>query len=486
MKKITFSSLLVFLLLGCGSDSAEKIDDNKSDPDPIAQDEPVKNDPIKVEKGKKLFLQHCATCHGTDAKGITGPSIVGVTHEDISEAIAGEADMTYMQGIVLDSEQKLIAIYLNELKNITAPLDGLDRQRANLGKKLFFDKNLSLNKTLSCASCHDPLQAFIDARFSTNPVDGSLSVGDDGTTLGGRNAPTVMYAKLAPAFFTMDDGTHVGGQFWDGRAKDLKEQAKGPFVDQAEMMMPSTGSVVSRVKENTLYIEELKALYGQDIFNDNDKAYDAIAGSIAKFEKTTEFAPFDSKFDRSKLPYFHVDHYEMSEQEKLGYRLFFDHSQTHCSKCHSVNSSTESTIETFSNFRYENIGVPKNLDALLARDGHTDKIDLGIGGRADINDSKHHGKFKVPTLRNVAVTAPYMSNGVFKELKTVIKYFDYMAGNGHTLNPETDQPWREAEVNATINYPILKTLKPLSDEKIEALESFLNILTDKRYESLLK
>jgi len=114
-----------------------------------------------------------------------------------------------MQGIVLDSEQKLIAIYLNELKLITTPLDGLERQRANLGKKLFFDKNLSRGKTLSCASCHDPLHAFIDARFATNPVDGSLSVGDDGTTLGGRNAPTVMYAKIAPAFFTMDDGTQL-------------------------------------------------------------------------------------------------------------------------------------------------------------------------------------------------------------------------------------------------------------------------------------
>jgi len=480
MKKITISSLLAFILLGCGSGTVKKVDDNKSAVDPIAQ-----NDPIKVEKGRKLFLQHCATCHGTDAKGITGPSIIGVTHEDISEAILGEADMTFMQGVVLDNEQKLISIYLNELKIISTPLDGLDGQRADLGRKFFFDKNLSLNKTLSCASCHDPLHAFIDARFSTNPVDGSLSVGDDGVTLGGRNAPTIMYAKMAPAFFTMDDGTHVGGQFWDGRAKNLKEQAKGPLVDQAEMMMPDARSVVTRVKENAIYVEELKKLYGQDIFNNNDKAYDAIAESIGKFEKTAEFAPFDSKFDRSKLPYFHVDHYEMSEKEKLGYRLFFDHSQTHCSKCHSVNSASESTIETFSNFKYENIGVPKNLDALLARDGNTDKTDLGLGGKAEINNSKHYGKFKVPTLRNIAVTGPYMRNGLFKELKTVIKYFDYMAGNGHTLNPETNQEWGKAEVNTTINHHILKTLKPLNDEEIEALESFLRLLTDRKYESLL-
>lgn len=169
------------------------------------------------------------------------------------------------------------------------------------------------------------------------------------------------------------------------------------------------------------------------------------------------------------------------EVEK-GKKLFL----THYSKYHSINSISESsTIEVFTNFKYENIGVPKNLEALYARDGNIDKTDLGLGGRADINDSKHYGKFKVPTLRNVTVTAPYMSNGVFKELKTVIKYFDYMAGNGHALNPETDQPWKEAEVNATINHPILRTLKPLNDEKIEALESFLKILTDKKYEELL-
>ena len=313
MKTVLFSFYLAFLLTGCNSDTTKKEEEKK---------ENKQNDPIKVANGKKLFLKHCATCHGTDAKGITGPSIVGVTLEDISEAILGEADMTYMQGVVVDADQELIAIYLDELKKLSTPLDGLDRQRADLGKKLFFDKNLSKNRTLSCASCHDPKHAFIDARFTINPVDGALSVGDDGITLGGRNAPTIMYAKITPNFFQMDDGTRVGGQFWDGRAKNLKEQAKGPFLDPAEMMMPDAGSVVKRVKENATYTQELKKLYGKEIFNDNDKAYDAIAQAIAKFEKTAEFSPFDSKFDRSKLPYFHVDSYEMNEHVKLGYRLF--------------------------------------------------------------------------------------------------------------------------------------------------------------------
>ncbi|HIP59037.1 MAG TPA: c-type cytochrome [Campylobacterales bacterium] len=481
MKKITIATCLAVLLIGCGSDTIKKVDDNKSDPE---QKEQNPNNPLEVEEGKKRFNLYCATCHGSDAKGKTGPNIVGVTIEDIAEEIAGNSAMTYMQGVVVEEDHRLIAIYLDELKREGGEDDKFSQEKAELGKRLFFDTNLSLTKTLSCASCHDPLHAFIDARFDSNPIDGALSVGDDSQTLGGRNTPTVAYAKFIPDFLKIDDSTYLGGQFWDGRAKNLKEQAKGPFLDPAEMMMPHATSVVSRVKQSVTYQERFKKLYGADIFNDNDKAYDAIAETIAQFEKTAELSPFDSKYDRSKLPYYHVDHYEMTAKEKLGYKLFFS-DDTHCRKCHTTSSNTESSIEIFTNFRYENIGVPKNLTALLARDGHTDKIDLGLGGRADINDVQHYGKFKVPTLRNIAVTAPYMSNGVFKELKTVIKYFDYMAGNGHPLNPETGSPWRDAEVNSTINHDILKTLKPLDDEKIEALESFLKLLTDKKYEGLL-
>ncbi len=477
MKRLTLLLVFSYFLTGCGSDT--KLDDNTTKTKPAEI-----NNPLDVAKGRALFLQHCATCHGSDAKGKTGPNIVGITSEDIAEELAGNSAMVYLQSVVLQEDQNVISIYLKELKKVDGDTDKFSIQKAALGRRLFFDHNLSLTKTISCASCHNLLHAFIDARYETNPVNGALSVGDDGSALGGRNAPTIAYAKFTPDFFTVDNDTFIGGQFWDGRAKNLKEQAKGPFLDHAEMMMPDSQSVVARVSQNNTYQALFQNLYGTDIFDDTDKAYDAIADAIAKFEKTTEVSPFDSKYDRSKLPYYHIEHYEMTQQEKLGYKLFFS-DETHCRKCHTTSSQTESSIETFTNFKYENIGVPKNLAALLQRDGNTNHIDLGLGGRADINKRKHYGKMKIPTLRNIAVTSPYMSNGVFKELKTVIKYFDYMAGNGHTINPETKSAWQEAEINATINHTILKTLKPLDDEKIEALEHFLKLLTDKRYEDLL-
>ncbi len=470
----------IFLLLGCGSsDKSEKIEDNTTEP--IINP----NNPLEVEKGKKLFLTNCATCHGSDAKGKTGPNVVGITQEDISDEIDGNSAMTFLQGKLTEDEYRLMSVYLDELKRLGGgEEEKFQKEKEALGDLLFHDTILSKNRTLTCASCHNPEHGYIDNRYDTNPIKGALSVGDDEQTLGGRNAPTLAYAKYIPDFLKIEDNTYLGGLFWDGRAKNLKEQAKGPILDHSEMMMPDDASVVERVKENNHYAQSFKNFYGDDIFKDTNKAYDAIVEVIAKYENTHEFSPLDSKYDRSKLPSYHVDHYEMTEEEKYGYKLFFSE-ETHCAKCHTTSSGTESSFETFTNYRYENIGIPKNIEALMKRDANIYHVDLGLGGRTDVNDKKQYGKFRVPTLRNIAVTNPYMSNGIFKELKTVLHYFNYMAGHGALLNPETGKSWQNAEVSETINHEILKTLKPLDDEKIEALESFLKLLTDKAYEGLL-
>ena len=347
-----------------------------------------------------------------------------------------------------------------------------------LGEQLFFDTNLSLNRTMACATCHDPEHGFIDARYDTNPVGGALSVGDDGAALGGRNAPTAAYAMFSPTFGKNGDGDWQGGQFHDGRAADLKAQAKGPFLDAAEMMMPDRASVIARVTENAAYVSAFKTLYGETIFDDVNASYDAVAESIAAFEQTERFAPFDSKYDR-----YLKGEYTMNEQEELGYALFFSQANTNCATCHALNSASESPNETFTNYEFENIGTPKNLETLAAKGLSADTQDLGLGGRDDIN----YGKTKVPTLRNIAVTAPYMNNGVFKELRTVLEFYDHMAGQGnHPTNPETGEAWKAPDVNETVNYEVLTATKELTDTKIDALIAFLKLLTDVRYEHLLE
>ena len=349
--------------------------------------------------------------------------------------------------------------------------------KEQLGELLFSDENLSFNRTQSCATCHNPEHAFIDNR--TNSVGGAVSLGDDGISLGDRNSPTAAYAMFNPDFhFDTVKQMHIGGQFFDGRAKDLKAQAEGPPVNPVEMGMPDKESVVNRLKENSEYETIFKALYGDNIFDDTNASYAAMAESIAKFEKTDEFAPFDSKYDR----YLNSE-YVLSAQEELGMDLFFSEGALNCTKCH-VLKTKGAAQETFTNYEYHNIGTPINHAVRLANGSAAGFIDHGLLDNPDISDIAHDGKFKVPTLRNIAVTGPYMHNGVFKNLKTVMEFYDQFNNPDRNINPETGEAWDDAEVSTTVNHVDL-AMPVLTDEKIDALVAFLKTLTDEKYEHLI-
>ena len=130
-----------------------------------------------------------------------------------------------------------------------------------------------------------------------------------------------------------------------------------------------------------------------------------------------------------------------------------------------------------------NIGTPINHE-LRAKNGTT-SIDNGLLNNPAVTDEKHKGKYKVPTLRNVAVTGPYMHNGVFKDLRTVVEFYDKYNNKDRKINPETGKPWQDPEVEETISLEELKANK-LIDRKVEALVAFMKLLTDKRYEHLLE
>lgn len=365
--------------------------------------------------------------------------------------------------------------------------------KVGLGEQLFFDTNLSLNRTQACATCHNPDSAFTDDR--DNSVGGAVSLGDDNVSLGERNTPTAMYAQFAPDFhYDTESGEPMGGQFLDGRETDLKGQAGGPPVNALEMGMPDIASVVARLMENAEYVSSFETLYGASVFDDVNTTYAAMTESIAKFEKTEQFSPFSSKYDRfvqckdegNRTAQCYEG--EWSLQEQLGLELFFSEANTNCAVCHQLQSQSEVAGETFTNYEYHNIGVPRNLTLLAGNpDLGDDYIDHGLLGRDDVNDTDHDGKFKVPTLRNVAVTAPYMHNGVFKDLRTVILFYDhFVTQSTHTINPETNATWREPEVNATVNREDLTGVPVLTDEKVDALVAFLKTLTDAEFEHLLE
>ncbi|MDX2485317.1 MAG: cytochrome c peroxidase [Pseudodonghicola sp.] len=346
----------------------------------------------------------------------------------------------------------------------------------SLGEALFFDPNLSQARTQACVTCHDPNSGFVDPRETG--LGRAVSLGDDGHALGSRNAPTASYAALTPPFHLNDKGKWVGGLFLDGRATDLAAQAGGPPLNPVEMAMPDKPAVVARLQENPDYVATLKTLAGADVFDDPARAYEAMTQALAAYERTSDFAPFDSKYDR-----YLRGEYQLTREEDLGRLLFFSQQFTNCNLCHQLKTSPVDPAETFSNYEYHNIGVPAN--PLLA---HVTGPDQGLLDNPGVSDPAQAGKFKVPTLRNVAVTGPYMHNGVFTDLRTVVLFYNKYNSKSEArqINPETGQPFGPPEVEGTLSMEELTTGPALEDARIDALVAFLKTLTDARHEDLLE
>jgi cytochrome c peroxidase len=310
------------------------------------------------------------------------------------------------------------------------------------------------------------------------------STGDDGVSLGDRNAPTATYAAMSPSFHKDKDGTWRGGQFLDGRAATLEEQAGGPPLNPLEMGMPDKAAVVARLKEDPVYLESFAALFGADTLDDPETGYAAMTAAIGAFERTPVFAPFDSKYDR-----YLRGEAELTQEEDLGRVLFFSQQFTNCNQCHQLNAQPMAADETFTDYSFHNIGVPE-IPALRAMNGVDPAlIDDGLAMHPLLaGDPAQRGKFKTPTLRNVAVTAPYMHNGVFEDLRTVVLFYNSYntRSERRKINPETGEPFGPPPVPETLSLTELQDAPALEDDRVDALVAFMKTLTDARYEHLLQ
>ena len=339
--------------------------------------------------------------------------------------------------------------------------------RQLLGKKLFNDRNLSEPAGQGCVDCHAPGSGFANP----NPeYPDSQGVHKD--RFGNRNDLPAGYAAFSPDFhYDEEEELYVGGQFWDGRAKDLIEQAKGPFVNPVEMANPDEKTVVDKIKRSE-YADLFREVFGKDAFEDPCQAYHYAAVAIAEFEKTREFSPFSSKYD-----YYLKGKASLTEQELRGLKLFEAEDKGNCAACHPSQAAEDGTGPLFTDFTYDNLGVPKNAELpfyYLPQEFNPDGVnfvDLGLGGV--LEEPAEYGKFKVPSLRNLAQTGPYLHNGFFKTIRQVTAFY----------NTRDVGPWPEPEVKQNVNTEELGNLG-LTEQEVDDITAFLLTLTDGYFTSL--
>lgn len=285
--------------------------------------------------------------------------------------------------------------------------------KQKLGKDLFLDTNLSNPPGQSCSTCHHPQAGYADPRHALPDSQGVIP-----TRFGQRNAPTVTYASYNPEFHQDSaSGEYIGGLIWDGTFKNLTTQAQRPFLHPLEMNNPSQAAVVKKVRHAAYYPLFVK-VYGAEAVSNTAKAYVKIADAIASYESSSEFHPFTSKYD-----YYLAGKVQLTEAELAGLALF--NGKGNCSSCHP-SQGINGNPPLFTLCVYYNLGVPKNPENPFYSNSPTfnpegaNFVDLGLG--AVLNDASQDGKFKTPTLRNVAVTWPYMHNGVFKTLNDAVQF----------------------------------------------------------------
>lgn len=322
-------------------------------------------------------------------------------------------------------------------------------EKIALGDKLFHDARFSIDGTVSCSTCHNDKKAFTDSPLRVSEGHHKLT--------GTRNAPTVVNA----AYFA--------SQFWDGRSPSLEDQSQHPMVNPVEMGLPDHEPVLKIVREDPAYVDAFKKAFGK---SGKDVTMEEVKKAIASFERT--IISGDSPFDKW---YFGGDRNAISDQAKRGFDVYVG--QGRCISCHVV----EQTQALFTDNRFHNIGVginkiqadvPRLAAEFLkakAAGASVDKTVLAdpkvsdLGRFAVTNSFDEIGAFKTSTLRNIAMTAPYMHDGSLKTLKDVVKH--YNEGGKSPGDPTPVNPYLSGGIRP-LN---------LTDQQIDDLIAFMEALT---------
>jgi cytochrome c peroxidase len=393
-----------------------------------------------------------------------------------------------------------------------------------LGKSIFFDKNLSLKKNQSCATCHDPKVGFTGPNPAINRK-GSVYPGSIKTAFGARKPPTAAYATPSPILDHID-GFFIGGNFWDGRATGEKlgnpaaDQALGPFLNPVEQALPDPACVVYRVcNANTpsQYPVAFEEVWGPEACAINwpdgvdrsckngegvnldpadrdkvDAAYSAVGLAVAAYEASPEVNQYTSKFDA-----YLAGQATLTPEEADGLEVFSGKGL--CAACHLLDPQENGEPPLFTDYTFDNLGVPKNPENPVY-DVNPDFVDFGLGDflatRSDYDEfaAENLGKQKVPTLRNVDLrpgdgfTKAYMHNGYFKTLEGVVNFYNTRDIKPACIDPLTTEAdalvqgcWPAPEVAENVNTDELGNLG-LTPAEEAALVAFMKTLSDGYFE----
>lgn len=379
--------------------------------------------------------------------------------------------------------------------------------KEELGRRIFFDASLSTPEGQACSACHLPTAGWtgpdsdVNEKFAIYP--GALK-----PRVGNRKPPTAAYAGFSPKLHRDEEGTFIGGMFWDGRATGwtlddpLAEQAMGPFINPLEMNMADKKSVILKVIESD-YANLFRQVWGADSLdaeNDIDGTYERIARSIAAFERSHEVTKFTSRFDDfwrkatsagldvTSIEEKNVDQFKdmgLDEDELKGLVLF--NTTGLCSQCH-VLDSVDGNPPLLTDFTYDNLGFPRNPDNpfyMQDKQWNPDGknwVDKGLGGFLETTEDyaqyaqENYGKQKVPPLRNLDLrpfegfVKAFTHNGYFKTLKEVVRFYNIRDTEG--------AEWPPPEIAENVNVDEMGDLG-LTPEEEDLIVTFLKTLSDK-------
>ncbi|MEM9362531.1 MAG: cytochrome c peroxidase [Bacteroidota bacterium] len=300
------------------------------------------------------------------------------------------------------------------------------QKKIELGKKLFFEKNLSQSREMACATCHNPKKAWADGLV--------VNLGNDNRELD-RNTPTLLNTAFQQSFF------------WDGRAPNILAQITSVFNNDREFNS-SVHTFSTEILSDTTYIKLFEEAYG-GISKRNTEIIKAISSYISTLNG------FNSKFDKN----IRAEEYTFTEEEKLGFNLYMG--KALCATCHFIPLTNGTVPPFFTDHEKEVIGVPETA-ANTALDN-----DLGFYWRHNEELEVHKGMFKTPTVRNSELTAPYMHNGVYGTLDEVMNFYNLGGGGGMGFDlPYQTLPFDNLQLTKKEEKALVAFMKTLTDTEV--------------------